>query len=83
MVRDIVFFPDVIMPLETFRALPPAHNDGERLIKELKDDYGRVHRAMIEREGKPAWHAIAWHNFNGRERPLASRIILRKFQQED
>lgn len=83
MVRDIVFFPDVVMPPEAFSSLPPARNDGERLISDLKHHYGRVHRALIDREGKPAWHAIAWHNFNGRDRPLASRIIVRNYQPED
>jgi hypothetical protein len=83
MLRDIVFFSDVIMPTETFNTLPTAHSDGERLLADLKSDYGRVHRALIARSGRQMWHAIAWHNLNGRDRPIASRIIVRNYQQED
>ncbi|WP_316234999.1 MULTISPECIES: hypothetical protein [unclassified Bradyrhizobium] len=83
-IQDIVFFRDVIMPAEAFEQLPPAPAiEDARLIDVLKTQYGRLYRALIERDGKPAWHAVAWHNLNGHERPIAARIIIRKFQQED
>jgi hypothetical protein len=82
-VRDIVFFADVVMPPDTFTALPDAPATPDHLITQLQSNYGRVHRVLLDREGAPAWHAIAWHNLNGSERAIACRIIVRNYRQED
>jgi len=80
---EIVFVRDTVMSRDTFEQLPACANDGGNLIEMVKALQGRLCRAMIEREGIAGWHAIAWHDFNGIECAVATRVIVRRYQAED
>jgi hypothetical protein len=80
---EIVFVRDTVMSRDTFEQLPACASDGDKLVEMVKAFQGRLCRAMLEREGIAGWHAIAWHDFNGAERAVATRVIVRTYQAED
>lgn len=78
---DIVFLADALMAREAFEQLPMiADGDIAGAVRRMG---GKLCRAVIERDGAQAWHAIAWLYINGSERVTAARVKLGRFQSEE
>lgn len=80
---DIVFLSDAVMARESFEQLPIVAGDAARIAEAVKRLHGRLCRAVIERDGSTAWHALAWLSINGLERVAAARVKLGRYQSED
>jgi hypothetical protein len=80
---EIVFLTDIAIPRDQFEALPILTVDGANIAEAVMRQGGRLCRAVIEREGKAAWHALAWLHFNGTTRVTATRVKLGRYQSED
>ena len=81
---DIIFVRDTVMPRDIFEQLPDCNgSNGADLAEMARAMAGRLCRAKIERNGKAAWHAIAWTHFNGTEGAVASRVVVGTYTPED
>jgi hypothetical protein len=78
---EIVFLNDALMAREAFEQLPAIA--GPAIATTVERYRGRLCRALIERDGKPAWHALAWLYINGAERATAARIRFGNFRADD
>lgn len=84
---EIVFLRDAMMSREAFQRLPACvmGGGGADIIQMARSLGGKLCRAIISRDGRADWHAIALQRFHGTERALASRIIVSSgnYQTED
>lgn len=80
---EIVYLRDAAMPREAFEQLPTIPTDGGSVAHAVKRMRGQLCRAMIERDGGHAWHALAWININGTERVTAARVRFGHYHKED
>jgi hypothetical protein len=80
---EIVFLHDALMARDAFDALPALVLDGTSIPTMVKHMGGKLCRVLIEREGRPEWHAAAWLYINGSERVTAARVKFGRYQHED
>ncbi|MFZ5715797.1 MAG: hypothetical protein ACOY3N_23465 [Bradyrhizobium sp.] len=80
---EIVFLNDTAIPREHFEALPVLTVDGISIAEAVIRQGGKLCRAVLDRDGRAAWHALAWLHFNGTKRVTATRVKLGRYQEED
>jgi hypothetical protein len=80
---EIVFLHDALMAREAFEQLPTIATGGASVAAMVQRAGGKLCRALIERNGRREWHALAWLHLNGTNRVTAARIKFGRYQHED
>jgi hypothetical protein len=80
---EIKFLRDAHMARDAFERLPTIHATGASVAAMVERAGGKLCRAMIERGGRPEWHALAWLYIDGTERVTAARVKFGRYQHED
>jgi hypothetical protein len=79
----IAFLRDALMAREAFEQLPTLVADGVSVAEMVKRAGGQLCRALVERDGRHEWHALAWLYLNGTERVTAARVKFGNYRRED
>lgn len=80
---EIVFLADIAIGRDHFEALPIILADAGGIAEAVRRRGGQLCRAMLDRDGSAAWHALAYLHLNGTTRVAAARVKLGRYQSED